>query len=344
VVPVYNAQDYIYNTLLSVIQQTGVSLEIICVNDGSTDSSGAILQQFEQDDARIVLIQQENQGLSVSRNVGLRAASGRYVVFLDADDLWPKDNLAALVKFADAHHVQLLMFDTDAFIEGTSTTDKELLLAYYQPRSEIREPLIGTAVLAKQLALGQYRQSACLYLINRDWLVHTGLQFTPGFNHEDNAFTFGLLLQADRVALLPLKFYSRRIRDGSITTAQSDVKSVLGYFVAYLDMHELFKMLPITNKQYEQIKKYLDYYLRSLKQKYYHLEPSGRDEVIQQIAIRPGGATLLRKILESDHSNHSLSSLAYELRHFIFRLVNRTPFLAPLLEVYHRVRAFKITR
>ena len=86
IVPVFNTEKFVSHCLDSLINQTHKDLEIVIVNDGSTDSSGAIINEYANKDNRIIIVNQKNQGLSAARNKGLFVASGDYVLFLDSDD------------------------------------------------------------------------------------------------------------------------------------------------------------------------------------------------------------------------------------------------------------------
>lgn len=86
IIPIYNVEDYLSKCLDSVIEQTLMDIEIICVNDGSKDKSLNILQQYSNNDNRIRIISKENGGLSSARNAGLKVAKGDYICFLDSDD------------------------------------------------------------------------------------------------------------------------------------------------------------------------------------------------------------------------------------------------------------------
>ena len=88
IIPIYNCQQYLVQCMDSVQNQTIKNLEIICVDDGSTDESASIIQQYAREDNRIVLLRQENQGPGAARNRGIREAKGKYVAFLDADDFY----------------------------------------------------------------------------------------------------------------------------------------------------------------------------------------------------------------------------------------------------------------
>ena len=98
IIPVYNVEKFLRTCLDSVINQTYQNLEIICVNDGSTDSSPEILKEYFEKDDRIIIINKENGGLSSARNAGLDAATGEYVAFLDSDDWISKNFCKELLK------------------------------------------------------------------------------------------------------------------------------------------------------------------------------------------------------------------------------------------------------
>lgn len=86
IVPVYNASQFLPQCLNSILNQTYPNIEVICIDDGSTDDSSTILKKFQQDDSRIVLISQKNHGISYTRSIGLKAANGDYIMFVDSDD------------------------------------------------------------------------------------------------------------------------------------------------------------------------------------------------------------------------------------------------------------------
>jgi glycosyltransferase involved in cell wall biosynthesis len=97
IIPVYNVDKYLKQCLDSVATQTLRDIEIICVNDGSTDGSLAILEEYAKKDSRIVVINQKNQGAGLARNKALKCAQGRYFVFMDSDDFYPNANTLALL-------------------------------------------------------------------------------------------------------------------------------------------------------------------------------------------------------------------------------------------------------
>ena len=101
IIPVYNAEQYIRKCIDSVLSQTYSLVEIILIEDGSTDGSAAICDEYGRKDARVKIIHKLNEGVSVARNVGIEHATGDYVTFLDADDLMQKNCIANLIHAMD---------------------------------------------------------------------------------------------------------------------------------------------------------------------------------------------------------------------------------------------------
>ena len=108
IIPIYNAEGFLRNCLDSVVNQTLRDIEIICVNDGSTDRSELILSEYRQEDSRIKLIRLENSGAGAARNRGIRSARGDYIAFLDADDLYPEAATLEKLYEAAARHGVLI--------------------------------------------------------------------------------------------------------------------------------------------------------------------------------------------------------------------------------------------
>lgn len=242
VIPVNNAEAWLDECLASVQCQSGVSLQIICVDDGSTDQSPSILMQHAEVDDRILVITQDNAGASVARNAGIRAATGRYLCFLDSDDYWRLDALNKLVQRADAELLDVLLFDAQAFAEPG--VDKDLWNKYRQAydRSKVYPSGVsGPEMLAAMRAEHEYQPSACLALVRRELLTSTALSFLPGVIYEDNLFTLALHLAAERVGYEGLPFYARRVRKGSTVSLPSDAAGLQSHVTVLAEMIRLLE-------------------------------------------------------------------------------------------------------
>ena len=121
IIPVYNAAKYLRETLDCVCNQTLRDIEIICVDDGSTDDSPGILQEYAARDGRFRILQQKNQYAGVARNNGMAVARGKYLSFLDADDLFAPDMLEKMSARAEETGADLVCCDADEFDDNDPT-------------------------------------------------------------------------------------------------------------------------------------------------------------------------------------------------------------------------------
>ena len=110
VIPIFNTAPYLKECLDSVLNQTFTDFEVICVNDGSNDSSLEILKKYQQKDNRIKIINQENKGAGAARNVGIDHSRGEYILFLDSDDYLDKDTLNDCYEIAHSKSLDILLF------------------------------------------------------------------------------------------------------------------------------------------------------------------------------------------------------------------------------------------
>ena len=211
IIPVYNVRQYLRECLDSVLAQTCSDWEAICVNDGSTDDSLAILQEYAAKDDRFRIIDQPNGGLSAARNSGIKAAEGEYIFLLDSDDWIVPDALERLDKHLDGQ--DLLCFAGRKYMEADQTyREPDKLqpatytsgMAYYNANALVHRdfPFVCTV-------LRVYR---CAYL------QASGLLFQEGLFHEDNLFTPKACYYAKRVTVIPDCLYIYRIRPESIMT------------------------------------------------------------------------------------------------------------------------------
>ena len=237
VIPVYNSEAWLDDCLSSVLAQGGVTLEVVCINDGSTDGSRAVLQRFADADPRVTILDQANQGQSVGRNAGLDAAAGSYLIYLDSDDFWPEDTLASLVSKADAESLDLLLFDCFAFLDGEiSEATWKRYSTYYQRKTDYADVRSGAEMIADMRRNRDYRPHVGMYLARTQFVRDIGARFIPGIIHQDNPYTFALMLNAERVAHMKTDVYARRMRPGSTITTLRDARSVKGYYLSYIAM------------------------------------------------------------------------------------------------------------
>ena len=232
IVPIYNVEKYLAGSLDSALAQTLSPIEILCVNDGSTDSSPKILERYAALDTRIKVIHQPNGGLSAARNTGMDAAQGEYLYFLDSDDqIAAPDVLEKLYTRAHADKLDMLFFEACVSYEG----DELCGIAseppdFYHRRHDYPDILTGQALYALMDARSEYRPSAWLYLLHREFVNSSKLRFPFGLCHEDEVFTLEALSFAQRTACVPLCGYNRLWRAGSIMTDSNYAFRIYGNF------------------------------------------------------------------------------------------------------------------
>lgn len=240
IIPVHNTEAYLRDCLDSVLRQSGVDIEIICADDGSTDASGTLLARIAASEPRVRVLALSHAGQSQARNAALGIARGRYLCFVDSDDFWRFDGLAELVGHADAEHLDLLAFDAESIRDpGVGDRRWQRMATFYQRPGDYRETSSGPGLLARMNARRHYRASACLYLVRRSVIEANDIRFRPGISHEDNLFTFRVMLAAGRAAHLPARLYGRRLRPHSIMGTASRAVAARGYFVCAVEMLRL---------------------------------------------------------------------------------------------------------
>lgn len=219
VVPVFNVSPYLEQALTSIRSQSLAEIEIICVDDASTDGSIEILRQHARQDPRIcILAHKENRGLGAARNTGLRQALGRYVYFFDSDDLLEIDALRGLTELAESRSLDVVFFNARPLIDDSM--DPSLLERYerqYRRVQEYESGVPGYELFCRMSASGDWKPSACLYLSRRELLMRQR-GFPEGVLHEDNGFTARIALSAVYAGYDPSTYFIRRVRSHSITT------------------------------------------------------------------------------------------------------------------------------
>ncbi|WP_050534708.1 glycosyltransferase [Yersinia rohdei] len=213
VVPVYNCVAYLAELLDSLRNQSGPSLEIIAVNDGSTDSSLSLLENMARLDPRIIIINQPNQGLSVARNTGIARATGTWIAFADGDDWLAPGALFTWFEQAKQQQLDLLIGNGYIFNLDPQQPTRHPLL-HKQPWGQV---LGGNQWVIQSVENNEWPHYAWLQLIRRDLLHTHQLAFIPKMLHEDILWTTHLALVAQRIGYCAKPFYGYRKNPESIT-------------------------------------------------------------------------------------------------------------------------------
>lgn len=227
IIPVYNTENYIKEAVNSIRQQTLRELQIIIIDDGSTDGCLSMVKEMAEEDSRIQIHSQTNQGQSVARNKGIALATGKYIYFMDSDDILKKDALEQCYQKSEAMHLDFVFFDADYICEGES---RPLKINYDRCHVvDEKKVYLGINIFDQQIKDKVYNAQPCLNFIRADFLAEHQLLFYPHIIHEDELFTSVLYIQAQRVMYISRKFYIRRFRSQSTMTTEFSWKNVEGY-------------------------------------------------------------------------------------------------------------------
>ena len=240
IVPVYNVEKYIEKCLNSLCNPE-IEKEIIIVNDGSTDSSLKIVEEFKKnhDKENIIIISQENKGLSEARNTGLRKAKGEYVSFIDSDDFVNKKLYESMVKEVIKDRVDYGIGKYSYFYENKDKkeyNDSEIkdIIDSFQSNS-VKKGKELLKILKKE---DKYGPEVWDDIYRRELLVENNLFFKPDRLHEDEIFTLEVFLKAEKVKYYAVPFYCYLQRENSIMKTQK-VKNFTDMQKNIFDMEKL---------------------------------------------------------------------------------------------------------
>lgn len=251
IIPVYNVEQYLQECVDSVLAQTYQNFEILLVDDGSTDASGAICDQYAKQDDRIKVFHQENAGASSARNRGLRSAKGEYVYFLDSDDWIKPKAFESFVTHIERENADFIFFDAHSFTEECNKfqIEQRYIRKYkYQSNS-------GIKILEELYENGEYHCSIPLMFIRKRYLDTNGILFEEGIIYEDMILAYELFCKAKKVSYLNENFYQRRYRSQSVMTTQTSMKNYISARTVYEKVSIISKELGIF--EHEIAKKYI---------------------------------------------------------------------------------------
>ncbi|MBQ2666102.1 glycosyltransferase family 2 protein [Methanobrevibacter sp.] len=301
IMPVYNCEKYLEKSLDSLVNQSFGDIEIICVNDGSTDGTSDILNEYQKRDSRIRIINQQNKGAGASRNIGLSEATGECIYFMDSDDYLDFDAFEKLIGFIDDNEFDFIIFKISNFLDETGKLidDDYYNMPYLKSRVGLDSFNYNNV---KDFAL-----ELCVCppgnLFRREFI--SDVRFPEGLLFEDNVFFTHALFKAEKIYFYDEFLYNRRKHTDSTTTPLTvksldiiDIASLLLdlcdeyhhenhkeelYYRIFHNIYRLFKRADESQKElfFERIRQdYLknkekwendNYFKKELKPRYRHI-------------------------------------------------------------------------
>ncbi len=252
IVPIYNVERFLERCFESIFHQTYKNFEIIAINDGSTDGSAVILDEWTQKDARIKAVHQNNIGVAATRNAGLKLASGEYVLFVDSDDTIAPYGIERLVSKAVYNNLDI------AYGAGfrISITGK-ISIPTNKPLHLIDKVLTGPQYMEDTIRCKSYNNGVWNKMYKRSFLIENELWFKEGIVYEDILWSPQVFLKAQRVQFIDVDFANIFVRHGSITQDPYNL-AVRHHDSLYIfdQLKEVFLQANVTE---EQRVVYLDY-------------------------------------------------------------------------------------
>ena len=231
IVPVYNTEKYLAECVDSILAQTYAALEVLLIDDGSTDGSPALCDRYAARDARVQVLHQENAGVSAARNAGIERASGKYIAFADSDDRIAPEMIASLVDQAEAHGAdcvscRIQQFWPDGKTQTQTYPNNFRKLYHGEPHHELYKLLLT----GSSAGLGSY----CNKLYRSDMIRRGAVRFPPLKSGEDISFCFDYLFRCQSVLYTDDAFYFYRRHEESFMGQVRPLDSRIAEMTAFI--------------------------------------------------------------------------------------------------------------
>ena len=277
IIPTYNVEKYVCKCLDSISEQTYEDWEAICINDGSTDDSMELLEEYAGRDDRFRVITQENQGLAETRNVGIKAAKGEWILFVDSDDFIRNDTLEVIRKAVHKDNLDAISFETDILYEG-NRKERDYKDTWFCKHHFYPNVTSGKNLFEEMMKNDEYCDSACLLALRREWLLDNNFFFYKGILYEDTIFSMEVFLSALRMRHISEKLYTYRVREASIMTSGFTNENIRSRIIVFKELVRL-----INKQEYnESLKKQCYRYVYLLAEHVKRMDKmcKGSDELI----------------------------------------------------------------
>ncbi|MBE5921843.1 MAG: glycosyltransferase [Lachnospiraceae bacterium] len=271
IIPVYNIEKYLRECVDSVLNQTYQNFEIILVDDGSTDDSGKICDYYAESNSKVQVIHKTNGGASSARNVGMKAATGKYIYFLDSDDKIVSNALYILFERAEKEAADVLFFEAYSFREN----ETEMIKGNYSYRNQYNHDK-GHVVLESLIKNNEFHVSIPLLFIRREFLNETRLKLVEGIMYEDMIFTYELFCKANKVVHVPESLYQRRYRAGSVMQTHKSTRNFVSAYVVFQHLNKNMSQSYILSDKAS--KQYISKWALNTLNLYSHLTRRERNE------------------------------------------------------------------
>ncbi len=251
IVPLYNAEKFIRRCVSSIEKNYKNNVEIIIINDASTDRSIDAINELKKEYKNIILLNNSNnKGAGYSRNQGIKVAKGDFIQFVDADDELNDIDWESIVRECSDKEIEIAVFDSIRVINGNETNVSML-------DEPIEDSLSGNDFFEIVMQKGRVKESACMYLINKEYIKKNKLLFSEGHINEDALFSLKMIVNANKIKYYYRKYGYRYYKnDNSVST-----KEVIDFCTAgWINVYELLTLVfeDRENRLPKSIDKYIN--------------------------------------------------------------------------------------
>ncbi len=294
VIPVYNVEDYLRECVESVLNQTYQNYEIILVDDGSTDSSGKICDEYAD---KATVIHQDNAGLSAARNAGFEKSNGKYVYFLDSDDYILPETLGKLLTIAENDNADFVFFDAVSFADVVDFKVNQNYIRKTQYKT-----CSGLEMFRSLCDNKDYHSAVPLLFLRKSFLLENFVRFVDGILYEDMIYTYQVFCTAKTVSHCCEALYYRRYRKSSIMTSKKNLKHFHSAVKVYYEVLKFTRESEIQQKDIAE-----KYIVRCAYNVFNIYEKLGKSD-------KKTLQTSMKKIKNNILSNRSFGDMSLEMR------------------------------
>lgn len=284
IIPVYNTEKYLNECVDSVLYQTFQNFEIILVDDGSSDGSGSICDEYHKHDNRIKVIHKANGGQSSARNAALEIAIGEFIYFLDSDDYISNTLLELLVKTAENNYADFVFFEAQSFIDSEDTLDNCNINYFDYKRTHEYENLSGQKQLVNLMNNQEYYVCAPLHFYKKAYLDKYLIRFEEGIIHEDNLFSASVYLYDGISTHLCYNGYFRRLRLQSTMTTGNDKQRLYKFNSLVTVYYRISDLINEIQPEKDAILPLINDSLNAVIYSFENLEDSSKPKVRRKLA------------------------------------------------------------
>lgn len=341
IVPVYNTEKYLRKCIESLINQTYTNIEIVLVDDGSTDNSLSIMKEYNNTDSRIVIITQPNSGIYLARNAGINIATGEYLMFVDADDWINEDAIEMLIK-------KIIKFDVDLvkyriIFEPSEkesaiilNSDKDDVLVKEETKNKIYDLLINTNRL----------NNLANEIVKKE-LIKSTTKSERISQGEDALRNYEIFTNADRILIIPDCLYHYRTNENSTTNSlkkEKIVSNINDIFIVYKYKLQYMKKWNYTEKKY--LKKTairLNDFLTNQLLKLYKVKDISNEEIKQiyrNIYNNETYISLSKNIDSRDINDENIYKRLFK-KNLLGKKINQNISLKYFIKIYFKIKEKK---